>query len=79
MAETKTRILLMDCANVIDQEIDAGMTQTEIAKTYALAMHSAAHGGWKADWPCVNKAIIARWSMAGLERVKRLAHKSFGP
>jgi hypothetical protein len=72
-------ICMMDCARVIEDEIAAGATQTLIAKTYALAMFSAAHHAWEADWPRVNRAIINRWSMAGLERVKKLAHKSFNP
>lgn len=70
-------MLLMDCAQVIEDEIAAGETQIEIAKTYALAMFSASRGGWDADWPRVNRAILNRWSMAGLERVKKLAHKAF--
>lgn len=70
------RIYLMDCARVIEDEIAAGLTQTDIAKTYALAMISAAHGAWKSDWPRVNRAILDRWSMAGLERIKKLAHKA---
>lgn len=76
-AHPEYNMLLMACADVIDQEIAAGLTQTDIAKTYALAMYSAARGGWEADWQRVNGAIVARWSMAGLERVKKLAHKAF--
>ncbi len=33
----------------------------------------AQDGGSLADWPAVNAAIIERWSMAGLVRVKRYA------
>jgi hypothetical protein len=76
MAE-QPRILLMDCARVIEDEIAAKANQTEVGLTYAMAMHSAAHGGWTPDWPRVNRAILNRWSMAGLERVKRIAHGHF--
>ena len=68
---------LMDCARVIEDEIAAGMTQLDIAKTYAMAMASETNGAWEADWPRVNKAILGRWSMTGLVRVKKLAHKAF--
>lgn len=68
-------LYLADCAHVIDDEIAAGIKQSDIALTYALAMRSAAAGVWEADWPRVNRAIINRWSRAGLERVKRLAHQ----
>jgi len=70
--------LLMDCARVIEDEIAAKMTQSDIAKTYAMAMHSEAHGVWEADWRRVNLAIMDRWSMTGLERVKKLAHRMLG-
>lgn len=70
--------LLMDCARVIEDEIAAKMTQSAIAKTYAMAMLSEANGGWEADWPRVNRAIIDRWSRTGLERVKKLAHRILG-
>lgn len=68
---------LADCASIVEDEIAAGMKQTDIALTYALAMRSAAAGVWEADWPRVNRAILNRWSMAGLERVKKLAHQHF--
>lgn len=68
-------IYLLDCARVIEDEIAAKMTQPEIAKTYALAMLSDRAGVCEADWKRINRAIIDRWSMAGLGRVKRLAHK----
>ncbi len=31
------------------------------------------------DWGAVNRAIIERWSMSGLLKVKRLAHKGPTP
>ncbi len=69
--------LLMDCATVIEEEIAAGLPQKDIAQTYALAIFSASRGGWDADWPRVNKAIVNRWSLAGLANVKKLAFDAF--
>lgn len=65
---------LTDRARVIENEIAAGATQPSVATTYAMAMRSASAGVWVADWRRVNRAIWDRWSMAGLERVKKLAH-----
>ena len=70
---------LMDCARAIEDEIAAKMTQRDIAETYARAMRSAEAGVWEADWHRVNHAIIARWSVSGLQRVKELAHKGKRP
>ena len=42
-----------------------------IAATYSLALQSSE----PTDWAKVNQAIIARWSMAGLEYIKNRAWK----
>lgn len=55
---------------VIENEIKQGLTQKQIAMTYALALRSS----WPTDWKRVNEAIIKRWSFAGLNRIKNLAH-----
>lgn len=58
------------CAHlVIENEIAQGLTQRDVAQTYALALRSTA----PCDWPAANKAIIDRWSQAGLERIKAAA------
>jgi hypothetical protein len=57
------------CEQVILNEIEQGLNQTEVAKSYALAIRSS----WPTNWRKVNDAIIARWSKAGLERIKKLA------
>lgn len=62
-------IELQDVETVIQTEIEAGMTQKSIAKTYALGLRSS----WPTDWPEVNKMIIKRWSVSGLERIKKMA------
>jgi len=64
------RIELAGCTNLLLREIVIlKLPQKSIAKTYALALRSSE----ETDWPKVNKAIIERWSLAGLERIKRLA------
>lgn len=57
------------CEMVICNEIEQGANQKEVARSYALALRSS----WPTDWKRVNEAIVARWSKAGLERIKKLA------
>lgn len=54
---------------VIENEIAQGLTQKQIAQTYALALRST----WPTDWKRVNEAIMKRWSPSGLERIKKMA------
>lgn len=54
---------------VIENEISKGLNQKQIAQTYALAIRSS----WPTDWRRVNQAIIDRWSVKGLERIKKMA------
>jgi hypothetical protein len=61
---------LMACESVIENEINMGLKQKDIAQTYAMAMVSS----WPTDWARVNKAIMAKWPK-GLNRVKEMAHK----
>lgn len=62
---------LSDCTNTILREIATPeLHRRDISQTYALAMRSSE----KTDWAAVNKAIIARWSFAGLEWIKKQAH-----
>jgi hypothetical protein len=65
----------MDYARMIEDEIASRARQADVAVTYAFAMRSASAGVWISDWPRVNKAILDRWSMTGLKRVKKLAHQ----
>lgn len=65
-------IELMACEMVLLQDIaEPSCTQKSLATTYAMALCSSD----KPDWKKVNEAIIARWSFAGLERVKKMAWK----
>lgn len=60
---------LMAVESVIENEIEQGCTQKQIAQSYALGMRSS----WPTDWGRVNRAILARWPK-GLERIKKMAH-----
>lgn len=43
-------------------------TQADVAQRYAWAIQRG-----DVDWKAVNEAIIARWSVSGLKRIKRMA------
>jgi len=58
----------MECAS-------GKFNQASVALTYALAMRD--EDIQPVDWKRANAAIIARWSVRGLERVKKLAHARF--
>jgi hypothetical protein len=72
----ETRILMVDCTRTILTAIREGLPQREIANDYGLALVSAAHGADTPDWPAINRAILGRWSMSGLDRIKRDAWKA---
>ena len=61
---------LMCVESVIENEIQQGCTQKQIATTYALGLRSS----YPTDWKRVNAAILAKWPK-GLVRVKELAWK----
>jgi len=67
MAEYTTEIACVEM--VIENEIKQGLTQKQIAQTYAMAIRSS----WPTDWAKVNAMIVERWSNAGLERIKKMA------
>ena len=60
---------LWDVERLIEREIDAGLSQRQIAMTYALAIRSS----YPTDWSRVNRAIVAKWPK-GLDRIKKMAH-----
>ena len=63
---------LASCTSTLLGEIsNRRFKRKEVAFTYALAMQSSD----PTDWRAVNGAIIDRWSFAGLERIKREAHR----
>lgn len=63
------KIEIVDVFGTIQREIAAGCTQRQVAQTYALGLHSSD----ETDWAKVNRAIIDRWSVSGLERIKNMA------
>ena len=60
---------IADVEGVIEREIKQGLTQKQIAQTYALAIRSS----WPTDWAKVNAMIIERWSVSGLTKIKNMA------
>ena len=71
MSETP-RFELACCEMVLLNEIGMPeMHQRDIAKTYALAIRSS--DSKTMDWSKVNKAIVDRWSLSGLKRIKGMA------
>lgn len=71
---TDYQINLICCTDVICDEVKMGLSQKDIAVTYAMAMKSAAQGADAPDWKVINTAILSRWKMSGLERIKKRAH-----
>lgn len=67
------QINLVCCTQVICNEVAQGLTQNDVALSYAMAIKSAAQGADKPDWPIINRAILSRWKMSGLERIKKRA------
>lgn len=69
---------LVCCTAVITNEINQGLTQKQISLTYAMAIVSGHVGADQPDWPCINQAILDKWGLKGLNRVKKLAWKRIG-
>lgn len=61
------------CTDTICEEVKSGLPQKDVALSYALALKSQAHGADKPDWRAINTAILSRWKMSGLERIKKRA------
>ena len=63
---------MFEIANILETiraEIEHGCPRKVIAQTYALGIKSSGH----TDWAAVNSLIIERWSVSGLEYIKKLA------
>jgi hypothetical protein len=71
----KFRVNLMDCTDVIRNEIAQGLPQKQIALTYAMAIKSQMQRADTPDWLAINAAILSKWKMSGLERIKARAFK----
>jgi hypothetical protein len=68
MSDTTYRMEIACVESVIENEIAMGLSQKQIAQTYALGLRSS----WPTDWARVNAAILKRWPK-GLNRVKEMA------
>lgn len=73
MADDGLQINLVCCTQAIQNEVAQGASQKNIALTYAMAIKSEAQGADKPDWSAINRAILSRWKMGGLERIKKRA------
>ena len=63
-------IELWDCTIVLLREIGMKeIKQKNLACTYNLVLKSS----YPTDWESVNRAIIKRWSISGLKRIKEMA------
>lgn len=67
------QINLVCCTQVIQQEIKSGCTRKGLALTYAMAIRSEAQGADKPDWPTINRAILSKYTISGLEWIKKRA------
>lgn len=69
------RINLVGCTEVLVQEAGTPeATQKDISLTYAMALKSQMERADMPRWPEINRAIIARWNMKALERIKKRAY-----
>lgn len=74
MNEDRVQISLVCCTQTLVNEVAMKqMKQRDIASTYAMALVSESRGADRPDWETINTAILARWSMSGLERIKKRA------
>lgn len=66
------KVELMDVENVILEEIAVPeVKRKSIAQTYAFGIGSSEDINWKR----INEAIVKRWSISGLNYIKRIAWK----
>lgn len=70
---SEIEINLVCCTQVICNEIEQGVSQKDIALTYAMAIKAQAQKADMPDWSVINKAILAKWKPSGLERIKKRA------
>lgn len=73
MSESGWQSYLVCCTMVIVNDVAQGLTQKQIALTYAMAIISERNKADLPDWAKINQAILDRWGQKGLNRVKNLA------
>lgn len=54
---------------LLEEIADPKMTRRQVALTYRLATLEPG----AVDWPVVNRAIVARWSVSALDWIKKTA------
>lgn len=68
------QINLVCCTQVLLQNLGAKeCRQKDIALVYAMAIKSEHQKADVPDWKTINEAILKRWSMSGLDRIKKRA------
>ena len=68
----KWEVRMLNPEDTILEEIQMrGIKQKDIAQTYAFLLKDPDAGDL--DWRTINQAIIDRWSVSGLERIKKMA------
>lgn len=68
--------ILQNAEKTLLNEIDdRHKKQKDIAQTFAEALITQEQTEQKIDWSKINQAIVSRWSISGLERIKHLAYK----
>jgi hypothetical protein len=68
------RLHMICCTDTICDEVaDKRIKRKDVALSYAFALLSAAAKADSPDWGTINRAILARWSMSGLEWIKKRA------
>ena len=70
---SELRIEMVNCEWTILNEIEQGCAQKSVAMTYGFGLLSSEE--LTMDWRKINRAIIDRWSLSGLDRVKKMAWK----
>ena len=70
--DEEVRVELVNAMDYMLRELGVPkLTRNQFALTYALAMCSRED----IDWPVVNRAVVDRWSLAGLRYIKDKAWK----
>jgi hypothetical protein len=61
---------MRQCTDILLWEIEEGVSQKDVAVTFAAAMRTEKAGLEEVDWGLVGQAALERWGPAGWKRVK---------
>ena len=71
---SEMQVYMVNCTDTICAEVAVKeIKQKEVALSYACALRTWAAKIEEPDWQRINRAILDRWSMSGLERIKKRA------